>query len=156
MLTTDLVWILRDRPGEGRLTNALEHMWGHVREHATSDDLTVARTSLSQLLASTQQLARQVREPFLLSSTALSELAMFVDDGGPKAGLKTRLYFIARRVFRPAIVTTPRRRGGSSDPPIPHDVACRRSSNVRMRRALVPRSPTPTRDLERTSMRALP
>jgi hypothetical protein len=79
MLTTDLVWILRDRPDEGRLTNALEHMWGHVREHATPDGLTVARTSLSQLLASTQQLARRIREPFLLSSTALSELAMFVD-----------------------------------------------------------------------------
>lgn len=78
-LTTDLVWILRDTPSEGRLTNALEHMWGHVRDRATPEDLTTARASLGRLLASTQLLARQVREPFLLSSTALSELAMFVD-----------------------------------------------------------------------------
>lgn len=80
MLTTDLVWILRDTPSEGRLGNALEHMWGHVRDDATPDDLTAARASLSQLLASTQQLARRVGEPFLLSSTALSELAMFVKE----------------------------------------------------------------------------
>ena len=78
-LTTDLVWTLRDIPSEGRLTNALEHMWGHVREHAAPDVVTTARASLGQLLAFTQQLARRVREPFLLSSTALSELAMFVD-----------------------------------------------------------------------------
>ena len=77
-LTTDLVLILRDRPGEGRLMNALEHMWGHVREHATPDDVIAARANPGQLLAFTQQLARSVREPFLLSSTALSELAMFV------------------------------------------------------------------------------
>ncbi|HZL92258.1 MAG TPA: hypothetical protein VFB99_01400 [Vicinamibacterales bacterium] len=78
-LTTDLVWMLRDIPSEGRLTNALEHMRGHVREHAAPDVVTAARASLGQLLAFTQQLARRVREPFLLSSTALSELAMFVE-----------------------------------------------------------------------------
>ena len=55
-------------------------MWGHVREHAAPDVVTTARASLGQLLAFTQQLARRIREPFLLSSTALSELAMFVDD----------------------------------------------------------------------------
>jgi hypothetical protein len=54
-------------------------MWGHVREHAAPDVVTAARASLGQLLAFTQQLARRVREPFLLSSTALSELAMFVE-----------------------------------------------------------------------------
>ena len=78
-LTTDLVWILRNIPSERGLTNALEHMWGHVREHAAPDVVTAARASLGQLLAFTQQLARRVREPFLLSSTALSELAMFVE-----------------------------------------------------------------------------
>jgi len=77
-LTTDLVWILRDTPSEGRLTNALEHMWGHVREHASPDDVVAARKSLGLMLARTQQLASHVREPFLLSSTALSELAMYV------------------------------------------------------------------------------
>ena len=83
-LTTDLVWILRDAPSQGRLTNALEHMWGHVRDRATPDDLAMARASLGQMIARTQQLAHRLREPFLLSSTALSELAMFVDS--PRRG----------------------------------------------------------------------
>jgi len=78
-LATDLIWILRDTPSEGRLVNAVEHMWGHVRDRATPDDVTMARKSVGQLLACTQQLAHRAREPFLLSSTALSELAMFVD-----------------------------------------------------------------------------
>jgi len=78
-LTSDLVWILRDAPDQGRLINAIEHMWGHVRDHATPDDLAMARASPAQMIACTQQLVVHVREPFLLSSTALSELAMFVD-----------------------------------------------------------------------------
>lgn len=78
-LAADLVLILRAAPEERRLVNAVEHMWGHVRDHATPDDLTMGRESVGQLLTRTQQLAQRVREPFLLSSTALSELAMFVD-----------------------------------------------------------------------------
>jgi hypothetical protein len=78
-LATDLVWILRDPPAEGRLTNALEHMWGHVREYAMPEDVTTARLSPGQMLSSTQKLALRVREPFLLSSTALSELGLFVN-----------------------------------------------------------------------------
>lgn len=78
-LAADLVLILRATPGERRLVNAVEHMWGHVRDHATPQDMTMARRSVGDLLACTQQLAQRVSEPFLLSSTALSELAMFVD-----------------------------------------------------------------------------
>jgi hypothetical protein len=81
-LATDLVWILRDTPGQGRLTNALEHMWGHVRGRAMPEDLAMARVSPGHMIACTQQLARRLREPFLLSSTALSELALFVDRAG--------------------------------------------------------------------------
>ena len=80
ILATDLVWILRDPPNQGRLINALEHMWGHVRGRATSDDLAAARTSAGELLARTQQLALRLRETFLLSSTALSELAVFTEN----------------------------------------------------------------------------
>jgi uncharacterized protein YbgA (DUF1722 family) len=78
-LATDLVWILRDAPSQGRLTNALEHMWGHVRERAAPDEAATARKSIGHLLGTTQRLAYRVGEPFLLASTALSELAMFVD-----------------------------------------------------------------------------
>jgi hypothetical protein len=78
-LAQDLIWILRDAPSQGRLTNAIEHMWGYVRDQATPEDLATARTSAAHLLACTQRLALRGRERFLLSSTALSELAVFVE-----------------------------------------------------------------------------
>ena len=78
-LAQDLIWILRDAPSQGRLSNAVELMWGYVRDGATPDDLTAARSSTGQLLACTQRLALRLREKYLLSSTALSELAVFVD-----------------------------------------------------------------------------
>ena len=79
ILAMDLVWILRDSPSPGRLINTLEHMWAHVRDRATSDDLVAARTGAHELLTRTQQLALRFRETFLLSSTALSELAVFTE-----------------------------------------------------------------------------
>jgi hypothetical protein len=78
-LAKDLIWILRDAPSPGRLMNAVEHMWGHVRHHASPGDLAESRASVGHLLLCTQKLALRVREKFLLSSTALSELAVFVD-----------------------------------------------------------------------------
>jgi hypothetical protein len=76
-LLEELTWILRDAPSQGRLLNAVEHMWGYVRDHATAEDLDDARTSDARLLARTQHLAVRRRQRFLLSSTALSELAVF-------------------------------------------------------------------------------
>jgi hypothetical protein len=78
-LLEELTWILRDAPSQGRLLNAVEHMWGYVRDHATAEDLDDARTSDARRLARTQHLAVRRRQRFLLSSTALSELAVFVD-----------------------------------------------------------------------------
>lgn len=77
-LMLDLIRILRDVPSAGRLMNAIEHMWGHVRKVATADDLAAAKTSAGALLDCTQRLAVLHRERFLLSSVALSELAVFV------------------------------------------------------------------------------
>src|SRR5262249_5911799 len=37
-LIDELVTVLRERPGFGRLVNALEHMWGHVADAATADE----------------------------------------------------------------------------------------------------------------------
>ena len=54
-------------------------MWGHVRKQAAANDVADAKTSPGALLACTQRLARRHREPFLLYSVALSELAVFVD-----------------------------------------------------------------------------
>ena len=76
-LLEELTWILRDVPSEGRLLNAIEHMWGYVRDEASVEELGDARTSPAKLLAYTQRLALRRRQRFLLSSTALSELAVF-------------------------------------------------------------------------------
>ena len=76
----DLITILRDPPSHGRLQNAIEHMWGHVRNEAAANDVATAKTSPERCSrACTQRLALQHREPFLLYSVALSELAVFVD-----------------------------------------------------------------------------
>jgi hypothetical protein len=80
-LASDLVQILRERPGEGRLANAVEHMWGHVREHAKPDEVARAGTGVAEMLRMTQQLAMDRRERYLVESTALSDLAVFVTTG---------------------------------------------------------------------------
>jgi len=75
----ELTPILRETPSQGRLRNAIEHMWGYVRVQATAEDIETARTSPAHLLARTQRLALRHRQRFLLSSTALSELAVFAE-----------------------------------------------------------------------------
>jgi hypothetical protein len=80
-LASDLVQILRESPGEGRLANAVEHMWGHVREHATAGEAARAGTGVAEMLRMTQQLAMDRRERYLVESTALSDLAVFVTTG---------------------------------------------------------------------------
>lgn len=80
-LAADLVQILREKPSEGRLENAVEHMWGHVRKHATADEVTQAGTGVAEMLGLTQQLAMSKRERYLVESTALSDLTIFVTSG---------------------------------------------------------------------------
>jgi hypothetical protein len=78
-LAEELVQVLRQRPDRGRLQNALEHMWGHVADAVSSEDAREAHRSPSGLLLKTSELAWRQREPYLLASTALAELAVFVD-----------------------------------------------------------------------------
>ncbi len=78
-LARTLVFALRETPATGRLVNALEHMWGHVSEFASPQDAQEIRRGPGVLLSHTQVLAMRHQEPFLLSSTALSELAVHVN-----------------------------------------------------------------------------
>jgi len=78
-LTQDLVRILRKKPGRGCLINALEHMWGHVSKAATPEEKRSAEADASKLFAKIWQLALRLHEPYLTASTALSELAVFVE-----------------------------------------------------------------------------
>ena len=74
----ELVVILREAPSAGGMTNALEHMWGYVREVADAEERRAIRREPRQLLATVQALARRSNQPYLLASTALSELAIYV------------------------------------------------------------------------------
>jgi hypothetical protein len=77
-LVEELVLTLRRPPSRGGLVNALEHMWGYVTKVACQEDKAVARGSAVGLLSKTQELALRIHEPYLLHSTALGELAVFV------------------------------------------------------------------------------
>lgn len=76
-LAEDLALLLWEAPGRGRLINAIEHMWGHVSGMATDDDRRAAQTSPAEMLRKTAELAKRSSEPYLMASTALSDLAAF-------------------------------------------------------------------------------
>jgi hypothetical protein len=77
-LAEELVMVLRSDPPSGPLVNALEHMWGYVSHAATQEDKQSVRVSLAELLRKTCELALEQREPYLVASTALADLAVFV------------------------------------------------------------------------------
>jgi Pyrimidine dimer DNA glycosylase/Protein of unknown function (DUF1722) len=77
-LARELVEVLRMPPAEGRLVNALQHMWGDVspfaRLTATDWQRPGAVLMAIRALASTHQIR------YLLESTALSELSVWMSD----------------------------------------------------------------------------
>jgi Pyrimidine dimer DNA glycosylase/Protein of unknown function (DUF1722) len=81
-LAAELVSCLRNQPTVRRTINAIEHMWGHVSRHSTPSERRAAPAEPRLLLRRTQELATQVREPFVCESTALSELAVYLDANG--------------------------------------------------------------------------
>lgn len=77
-LSRVLVDILRTPPDEGGLRNAIQHMWGQVSSFSTSDTAGINSWSLRRLLCNTQLNAMASKEPYILKSTALSELMAWV------------------------------------------------------------------------------
>ena len=77
-LAQDLVLILRQEPSQGRLFNALEHMWGHVSAFAAPSERQAVGKGASVLLHKIQELALRFCEPYLLASTALCDLEPFL------------------------------------------------------------------------------
>jgi Protein of unknown function (DUF1722) len=77
-LARELVEVLRVPPAEGRLVNAVQHMWGYVSAFArlTASDIQrpVALLTVIRALAIKHQLR------YLLESTALSELSVWMPD----------------------------------------------------------------------------
>lgn len=75
-----LTAVLRTAPATGGIRNALQHMWGYVSDHVPHAERNTAVRSLNQLLRSVQQGAVHKQEPYLLASTALSELGIWIRD----------------------------------------------------------------------------
>ncbi|MEO7191374.1 MAG: DUF1722 domain-containing protein [Vicinamibacterales bacterium] len=74
-LAEELTQTLREPPSDRFLLTAAEHMWGYVAKHASGAERADARTSTARLMGVTRDVATRVKEPYLLASTALSELA---------------------------------------------------------------------------------
>lgn len=72
---------LRIRPQPGCLFNALQHMWGYVAPAGESPSQNSA-----QLLRRIQQLAAEQQQQYLLQSTALAELGVWLEEGGFASG----------------------------------------------------------------------
>lgn len=81
-LAMDLTELLRSRPSAGGLRNALQHMWGYVSDCPALPKGTVESWSAGRLLAEVRQRSMKIRQPYLLSSTALGELQAWLPDAG--------------------------------------------------------------------------
>ncbi len=73
-----LVETLRTPPSRGGLKNALQHMWGYVSDRYEESREPVNDWSMSVLLARIQNMALRDRQPYLMDSVALSELAVWI------------------------------------------------------------------------------
>ena len=75
-----LTELLRTEPSAGGIRNAVQHMWGHISKSISPREKPeVASWTTVRLLKKTQAKAVAAAEPFLLNSTALSELACWLD-----------------------------------------------------------------------------
>lgn len=75
-----LTELLRKQPSAGGIRNALQHMWGYVSDDFSKSKRDVDLWSLQRLCDATQRLALANKESYLLSSTALSELKVWIAD----------------------------------------------------------------------------
>jgi hypothetical protein len=71
---------LRRRPTTGGLKNALQHMWGYVADGPTRQKGAVETWTLEDLLSEIQHRSLTVDQPYLLASTALSELKAWLPE----------------------------------------------------------------------------
>nr|BAL55447.1 hypothetical conserved protein [uncultured Acetothermia bacterium] len=77
-LAQELSELLRCPPTVGGLRNALDHMWGYISDYVTDEQRCEADKSPQAKLSLIQQLADAHRVTYLMHSTALSELHMWL------------------------------------------------------------------------------
>jgi hypothetical protein len=76
-LAAELVGYLRERPPEGRLLNALQHLWGYVSDLADEGQREVP-DGPAALISAVRQLSVKHQVVYLLESTALSDLHTWI------------------------------------------------------------------------------
>lgn len=81
-----LVETLRIPPAQGGIQNALQHMWGYVSDRYEGPRQAVSGWSLNALLDRIQDLTLTHRQPYLMESVALSELAVWIGDSSVADG----------------------------------------------------------------------
>jgi hypothetical protein len=74
-LALELTELLRKRPSEKGMKNALLHMWGYISDACPGPNADIDTWPLDRLLREIQQRTLSQAQPYLLHSTALSELA---------------------------------------------------------------------------------
>lgn len=77
-LINTLIEILKEPPKEGNLRNTLLHMWGYVSEFFNSSKRGIENWPLDRLLDEIQKQSLTHNITYLISSTALSELKIWI------------------------------------------------------------------------------
>jgi len=78
ILLTD---IIRQQPTEGGIKNSVQHMWGYVSDTAGIESSELNSWSLRKLLSMTQKKAMEGNVSYLINSTALGELMVWLKPG---------------------------------------------------------------------------
>ncbi len=73
---------LRKIPQRGGVLNTLQHMWGHVSEFSDLRGHEIESLGIADLLKEIQKLVLIAKNDYLINSTALSELKVWVDNHG--------------------------------------------------------------------------
>jgi len=82
-LASLLVDTLRIPPKAGGIRNALQHMWGYVSDSKDQNQVDINNGSLKELLLEIQKRAKEQKEQYLISSTALSDLMVWLPNAEP-------------------------------------------------------------------------
>lgn len=70
---------MRKIPGKGGILNSLQHMWGHVSAFSEMSGNEIESLELDDLLKEIQKFAYIAKDDYLIKSTALSELAVWIN-----------------------------------------------------------------------------
>ena len=77
-LAKDLVLLIRQEPPYGQMINSIEHMWGYVSSYASLEERLASKQGALELYNTISTIAFRVEEQYLLHSTALSELHVYI------------------------------------------------------------------------------